>query len=100
MEMKGMHLKSRFTLDRTPEMRMRLKIAAARKGVTMRQYSLSAIEQQIKMEEIGVMVTGIFNRDAIEKAKALQKSLFKKRVLPDESVELIRQTRKERMNQL
>jgi predicted HicB family RNase H-like nuclease len=42
--------KSRFTLDMTPELRTRLKIAAARKGVTMRQYSLSAIEQQLERE--------------------------------------------------
>jgi hypothetical protein len=91
--------KSRFTLDMTPELRTRLKIAAARKGVTMRQYSLSAIEQQLEREEVRVVASGTFNRDAIEKARALQDSVFGKRKLADESVELIRQAREERVNQ-
>jgi len=88
--------KSRFTLDMTPELRTSLKIAAARKGVTMRQYSLSAIEQQLDREEVGVLASGTFNQEAIEKAKALQKSVFGKRRLADESAELIRQIREER----
>lgn len=98
--MKSNNGKSRFTLDMTSDLRTRLKIAAARKGVTMRQYSLSAIEQQLEREEVGVLASGTFNRDAIEKVRALQKSVFKKRGLADESVGLIRQAREERVNQL
>ena len=98
--MKGNNNKSRFTLDMTPELRTRLKIAAARRGVTMRKYSLSAIEQQLEREEVGVLASGTFNREAVEKAKALQKSVFGKRRLPDESTELIRQAREERVSQL
>ncbi|MFC1989838.1 hypothetical protein ACFLVW_04690 [Chloroflexota bacterium] len=48
--MKGNNNKSRFTLDMTPELRTRLKIAVACKGVTMRRYSISAIEQQLDRE--------------------------------------------------
>jgi len=97
---KGNNNKSRFTLDMTPELRTRLKIAAARKGVTMRQYSLSAIEQQLEREEVAVLASGTFNHDAIEKARALQKSVFGKHRLADESAELIRQAREERISQL
>jgi len=97
---KGNNNKSRFTLDMTPELRTRLKIAAARKGVTMRQYSLSAIEQQLEREEVGVLASGTFNREAVEKARALQESTFGKRGLADESAELIRQAREERVSQL
>jgi hypothetical protein len=97
---KGSNCKSRFTLDMTPELRTRLKIAAARKGVTMRLYSLSAIEQQLEREEVGVLASGAFNPEVVEKAKALQKSVFGKRKLADESVELIHQARKERVSQL
>jgi predicted DNA-binding protein len=100
IEVKGNNNKSRFTLDMTPELRTRLKIAAARKGVTMRKYSLSAIEQQLEREEVGVLASGTFNREAIEKAKALQKSVFGKRKLTDESAELIHQAREERVSQL
>jgi hypothetical protein len=100
IEVKGNNNKSRFTLDMTPELRTRLKIAAARKGVTMRQYSLSALEQQLDREEVGVLASGTFNRETVEKAKALQESVFGKRKLADESTELIRQAREERVSQL
>jgi predicted DNA-binding protein len=92
--------KSRFTLDMTPELRTRLKIAAARKGVTMRQYSLSAIEQQLEKEEVGVLASGSFDRDAVDKAKALRRAIFGKRKLTDDSTELIRGAREERASQL
>jgi predicted DNA-binding protein len=92
--------KSRFTLDMTPELRTRLKIAAAQKGVTMRQYSLSAIEQQLEGEEVGVLTSGSFDRDAVEKAKTLQQAVFGKRRLTDDSTQLIRQAQEERANEL
>jgi len=92
--------KSRFTLDMTPDLRTRLKIAAARKGITMRQYSLSAIEEQLEREEVGVLASGSFDHDAIDKAKALQRAVFGKRRLTDDSTDLIRQAREERSGQL
>lgn len=98
--MKNNSNKSRFTLDMTPELRTRLKIAAARKGVTMRQYSLSAIEQQLEKERATVLASGSFDRDAIDKAKALQRAVFGKHRLTDDSTELIRQAREERASQL
>ncbi len=88
--MKDNHEKSRFTLDMTPELRTRLKIAAARKGVTMRQYSLSAIEQQLEEEEVGMLAYGTFDREAVEQARKLQAGVFGKRMLTDDSTELIR----------
>lgn len=98
--MKDNNNKSRFTLDMTPDLRTRLKIAAARKSVTMRKYCLSAIEQQLDREEVGVLASGAFNREAVEKARALRESVFGKRRLADESAELIRQAREERVSQL
>jgi predicted DNA-binding protein len=99
MQMKSNN-KSRFTLDMTPELRTRLKVAAARKGITMRQYSLSAIEDQLEKEEVGALASGTFNQDAVEKAKELQKSIFGNHKLADESTELICQAREERVSQL
>ena len=98
--MKNNNDKSRFTLDMAPELRTRLKIAAARKGVTMRQYSLSAIEQQLLREGVEVFAAGSFDRDGIDKAKALQQAVFGKRRLRDDSTELIQQAREERTSQL
>lgn len=98
--MKGNNNKSRFTLDMTPELRTRLKIAAARKGITMRQYSLTAIEQQLDREETGVLASGTFTLETVEKARALQESFFGERRLVGESADLIRQAREERASQL
>ena len=89
---------SRFTLDMAPELRTRLKIAAAHKGVTMREYCLSAIKQQLAREEPGVLAFGDFNLEALEKVKGLQESVFGERALGDESAELIRQARQERIS--
>jgi hypothetical protein len=100
IKVKNNNNKSRFTLDMTPELRTRLKIAAARKGVTMRQYSLSAIERQLEREEVGVVASGRFGYDAIDKAKALQRAVFGERKLADDSTELIRRAREERESQL
>lgn len=83
--MKGNNNKSRFTLDMTPGLRTRLNIAAVRKGVTMRQYSLSAMEQQLEREELGALASGTFNQETLEKARTLQESVFGKRKLADES---------------
>jgi hypothetical protein len=66
----------------------------------MRQYSLSAIEQQLEKEEVGVLASGSFDRDAIDKARALQQVVFGKRRLADDSTEVIRQAREERASQL
>ena len=98
--MKNNNNKSRFTLDMTPELRTRLKIAAAQKGVTMRQYSLSAIEQQLEREGVVVLASGSFDHDAIDDAKALLQAVFGRRRLTDDSPELIRQARDERAGPL
>jgi predicted DNA-binding protein len=99
-KVKNNNNKSRFTLDMTPELRTRLKIAAARKGITMRQYSLSAIEQQLEREEVGVLASGSFDHGAVEMAKALQRAVFGKQRLTDDSIELIRQAREGRASEL
>ena len=66
----------------------------------MRQYCLSAIERQLAREELAVLASGNFNLEAVEKAKALQKSVFGGRIISDESAEPIRQAREERMSEL
>ena len=45
---------TRFTLDMSSELHTRLKIIAAIKGVTMRDYCLSAIEIQLIRDRVGV----------------------------------------------
>ena len=91
---------SRFTLDITSALRIRLKIAAVPRNITMREYCLSAIEQQLAREELEVITSGNFSSKALEEAKILQESIFGHSRLPDDSAELIRQIREERVGQL
>ncbi|MDO8636184.1 MAG: hypothetical protein Q7R34_08075 [Dehalococcoidia bacterium] len=98
--MKNNTNKSRFTLDMAADLRTRLKIAAAQKGVTMRQYSLESILRQLDRDDVQVQTSSGFNLRAVNKAKALQKSIFGKRRLTDDSTELIRQSREERASHL
>ena len=80
----------------SPEMRKRLKIAAALKGITMRDYSLKAIEEKLQQEEIEVVSAGSFNKLAIKRAKEVREQVFGKYGLSDESVEIVRKARKQR----
>ena len=98
--MKSNTNKSRFTLDMTNDLRTHLKIAAAQRGVTMRQYSLEAISKQLARDDVQVKTSSGFNKDAVKKAKALQKSIFGKRRLSDDSAEIIKQAREERASEL
>ncbi|MBI4331854.1 MAG: hypothetical protein HY673_11295 [Chloroflexi bacterium] len=51
VQVKAKDKKSRFTLDMTPELRTHLKVAAALKGITMREYSIRAIEDRLDRDE-------------------------------------------------
>ena len=43
--------KKRFTLDLDPDFQTRLKVAAALKGISMRQYCVAAIESELTREK-------------------------------------------------
>ena len=92
--------KKRFTLDMSPEIQTRIKIAAASKGVTMREYSLSAIEARLDQDELRTMIAGRFSPESVQEARIAKKRIFGDRKLADESAELIRQSREERIKQL
>ncbi len=92
--------KKRFTLDMSPELQTRIKIAAASKGITMREYSLSAIVDRLNRDELQTLIPGNFSHESIQEARDLKKRIFGKRRLADQSVELIRQSREERIKQL
>jgi hypothetical protein len=49
-------MKARLTLDIDEKLHLRLKIASARRGTTMRQYTVSAIERRLA-EDSGEYLT-------------------------------------------
>lgn len=97
VQVKEKEKRERFTLDMTPELRLRLKIAAARKGMTMRDYSIAAIEHHLRQDELKILVPGKFSIESLQKARAFQESAFKEGGLSEDSVDTIRQAREERV---
>ena len=88
--------KKRFTLDLDPDLKQRLKAAAARKGVSMSQYCQDAIEKELANDD-GVEAAGPPSTlDGWEKLLALKDEIFQGRKLPGNSVDFIREARESR----
>ena len=85
--------KKRFTLDLDPEVHVRLKVAAALRGVSMRQYCLTAIEKELAKEEIPPAESPGFTKESFERLISLRDEIFQGRTLPGDSTELIREAR-------
>ena len=90
--------KKRLTLDLDPPMQRRLKAVAALKGISMRQYCLTAIGQELDRDESNGVLGKPDGR--FEELLALRKEIFGDRVLPGSSVDLIREAREIRDAQL
>jgi len=95
-----MKAKTRFTLDMVPGFQRRLKVTAALKGVTMREYCLAAIEKELVKDEALGVTTLPFSEEALNRLEALKRELFGERRLAGDSVGLIRETRKARAGAL
>ena len=87
--------KKRFTLDLEPEMQVKLKVAAAVRGVSMRKYCLEAIESQLASEEGEREVNGLAKRSLLRMTK-LRDEIFGDVPLEGDSTDLIRESREER----
>ena len=92
--------KKRLTLDLDAPLQRRLKAIAALKGVSMREYCQTAIEKELEEDE----EAGIPEEDSrfsrAEHFAALRQKYFGGRVLPGNSVDIIREMREERDAQL
>ncbi|MBI4305773.1 MAG: hypothetical protein HY678_05585 [Chloroflexi bacterium] len=88
--------KTRFTLDMDPVFQRRLKVTAAVKGITMREYCLAAIQRELARDDEQGMTTLPFGHDALDRLAALQSEVFQGRTLRGDSAELIRQSRARR----
>ena len=92
--------KKRFTLDLDPEVQLRLKVAAALRGISMRRYCLDAIEKELVRDEIAQSGTQPLSEEALNKLDSLRKEIFGGRILPGDSAELIREARDQRTKDL
>ena len=92
--------KKRLTLDLDAPLQRRLKAVAALKGVSMRQYCQSAIEQRLAQEKSREKQNSPSSDEAFERLVAFREEIFGDRVLPGSSVDLIREAREIRDKEL
>ena len=88
--------RGRLTLDLDPMVQRRLKAVAAMKGISMRQYCLTAIGRELSKDEVQGVVDLPFGHEALDRLDALRKEIFGDRILPGDSVDLIREARESR----
>ena len=85
--------RKRLTLNLDPITQRRLKAFAAMKGISMRQYCLTAINRELAKDG-GTGVPDLpFGREALDRLDALRSEIFGDQTLPGDSVEFIREAR-------
>ena len=88
--------RKRLTLDLDPMTQRRLKAIAAMKGISMRQYCLTAISRELAKDD-GTGVPDLpFGHEALDRLNDLRSEIFGDRTLPGDSVEFIREARESR----
>ena len=92
--------KKRLTLDLDPAFQRRLKVIAALKGVSMRQYCQTAIDRELTRDEAESESRMPFDRQSFERVVARREKVFGGRPLPGASVDLIREAREIREDEV
>jgi hypothetical protein len=88
--------KKRLTLDLAPEFQRRLKVVAALKGISMRQYCQTAIDKELTKDEVGGASGQRSGLSDAERFAELRAKHFHGKVLPGSGVDFIRQARESR----
>ena len=88
--------KKRLTLDMDPPVQRRLKVMAALKGISMRQYCQTAIDKELAQDEAAGVLDLPFGHEALDRLDALRGEVLGNKVLPGDSAEFIREARESR----
>ena len=88
--------KKRLTLDVDASLQRRLKVVAALKGVSMRQYCEAAIERELARDEVQRVPSLPFGREAVERLAAIRQGPPGGGVFDGDSADFIREAREER----
>ena len=88
--------KKRLTLDLDPPVQRRLKSIAAVKGISMRQYCLTAIDKELAKDEAKGVTSLPFGHEALDRLDTLRKEIFGDTILLGDSVEFIQEAREAR----
>ena len=85
-----------LTLDMDPPVQRRLKVIAALKGISMRQYCQTAIDKDLAKDEAAGVLDLPFGHEALNRLDALREEIFGDKILSGDSVEFIREARESR----
>lgn len=85
--------KKRLTLDLEPAFQRRLKVMAALKGISMREYCQTAIDRELTKDESNGAGGLLSDKPDHERLAELQKEIFGDKTLPGNSADLIREAR-------
>lgn len=98
--------RARLTLDITPEMRRRIRLAAAQRDLTIREYVERILDEALPplrdleaVEAVGRRREPI-SREAVERLLQARDRLTGGRTLPGDSTDLLREAREERTAEL
>ena len=92
--------KKRLTLDMDPAFQRRLKATAALKGISMRQYCLTAIDRELAKDEVTEDESSDVDLPASEHFRRLRREVFGDRVLLGNSVDMLREAREIRQAEM
>ncbi len=92
--------KKRFTLDLDPDFQRRLKVAAALKGISMRQYCVAAIEAEMAQEQHIKLAANTLSEEGLNRIAALRDEIFGGVALLEDSADLIREERELRTEEI
>ena len=82
-----------LTLKLDPAFQQRLKVIAARKGVSVHRYCQTAIDRELTRDEADSVSGQCFDRNSFERVVARRMELFGSNPLSGNSADLIREAR-------
>jgi hypothetical protein len=94
--------RTRLTIDVSPELRQRIKMAAAQRDVSVSQYVVDILEGAVSPEESKLTHgTGIITKETLEQLDRLRERVMRGRPpFTDDSTDIINETRLERTAEL
>ena len=92
--------RKRLTLDLDPTLQRKLKVIAALKGVTMRGYCQTAIDNALAQDEASGLIVASASESDAERFAKLRQKYFGGKTLPGNGADFIREAREMRAAQL
>lgn len=89
--------RTRLVVDVSPELRRRIKVAAAERDITIRQYVVDALESAVAPDARPQSLRGRpVTKETIEYFRQMRGEMMQGRVFTDDSADLINHARDER----